>query len=441
MLGKSPNSEILDLFRPRLLDFINPGNELIALSKKIDWKAMEENLSTLYSTAGAPSKPLRMMVGILLLKQMYNLGDETIITEWIQNPYMQYFCGEVFFQWRQPCDPSDLVHFRKRLGKEGVDELLKMSLSFFKKEITKAEIVLVDTTVQEKNITFPTDMKLQVKIIKRCQKIAQTEGIALRQSYKRTLKELLIKNRFAHHPKRKKEAVKARRKIKVIAGRLLRELERKITGKVFEPYRMFFDICKKVLSQHRHSKDKIYSLHEPHTSCIAKGKAHKPYEFGSKVSLVMIPGVNLIAGVVNFQGNPHDSTTLEPSLEHAEAMTGKSYKYAGVDRGYKGKKRVGNTEIIIPGGREDKKLTPQQRKWKSRICRKRAAIEPIIAHIKFDCRMARNYLKGKMGDIINASLAATAFNLRQWIRKYRKEVFFWLFKILFQKPFTHSFAL
>ena len=430
MLGKSPDSSLGDLFRPRLKDFINLKHELIALAEKVNWKELEEKYAPLYSHTGTPAKPVRLMVGLLLLKQMYDFGDETIIAEWIQNPYMQYFCGEVFFQWQQPCDPSDLVHFRKRLGKEGVDELLRMSLLFHAKEIDKAKTALVDTTVQEKNITFPTDVKLQVKIIGQCQAIAQEQEVEVRQSYKRTVKKLLIRTRFSHHPKRQKQARKARRKIRTIAGRLVRELERKLDEKTLEQYQPRFEIFKKVLSQQRHSKNKIYSLHEPHVSCIAKGKAHKEYEFGSKVGLVMLPGANIITGVVSFQGNPNDSTTLEPCLEHSEAMTGKRFELAVVDRGYKGKKRIQQTRIIIPGGKEDEKLLPRERAQKRRLCRKRAAIEPIIGHIKYDCRMTRNYLKGELGDVINATLAATAFNLRQWIRKYRKEALCWLLKLL-----------
>ena len=123
------------------------------------------------------------MVGSMLLKQMYNLGDETFVARWIENPYWQYFCGETYFQYEEPYDPSDFVHFRKRIGEEGAQKILKLSISLFdSKEVHEKEI-LIDTTGQEKNITFPTDSKLHKKIIEGCLKIAEKENIKLRQRY------------------------------------------------------------------------------------------------------------------------------------------------------------------------------------------------------------------------------------------------------------------
>jgi len=432
MLGKSPNQHQGDIFRPLLMSFIDPKHKLIRLASSIDWKSIENEFSVYYSNTGTPSKPIRMMVGLLILKQMYNLSDEALIPSWIANPYYQFFCGEAYFQWEQPCDPSDLVHFRNRIGKEGVEKIFSISVNLFSAEIKKKEVVLVDTTVEEKNITFPTDVKLQVKIIDKCIKIAKDEDIKLRQTYTQTLKGLKIKMRFSHHPKRQAEGKKARKKIKIIAGRLVRDLERKLELETIAKYGYEIDLFKKVLSQKRDDKNKIYSLHEPETSCIAKGKAHKPYEFGAKVGFAMLPGPNIIVGVETFKGNPHDSQTFEPIIVNTKKITGKSFAKAVVDRGFRGAKAIELTQVILPDNNQPAKSTYQKR-VKSALCRKRAAIEPIIGHIKSDCRMAKNFLKGTQGDQINAIMAATAFNFRQYLNKMCQNIIFWLNLLLGNK--------
>jgi len=216
MEGKLPNQNQKNLFRPVLKEIINPNHELVILSNQIDWKEFENSFAELYSHTGQPGVPIRTMVGLLLLKRIYNLGDETVMEQWLQNPYFQYFCGESEFQWKPPCDPSDMVHFRKRIGKEGAEKIFQMSVETRKKEI-KSRDVLIDTTAQEKNITYPTDAKLLLKVIKQCNKIAKQEKLPQRQTYIRTIKKLLIKQRFAHHPKRKKQARAALRKLRTIA--------------------------------------------------------------------------------------------------------------------------------------------------------------------------------------------------------------------------------
>jgi IS5 family transposase len=183
MRGLSPNQDQKHLFMPNLVEFINPKHELSLLAEAIDWQQFETDFSQFYSNLGAPAKPIRLMVGLLILKQLYDLGDETVMAEWISNPYFQYFCGQSVFQWKFPCDPSDLVHFRHRIGEAGVGKILSASISVHPKEVL-SEDISIDTTVQEKNITFPTDTKLAVKVIKKCQAIAKQEAVKLRQSYK-----------------------------------------------------------------------------------------------------------------------------------------------------------------------------------------------------------------------------------------------------------------
>ena len=228
MKGQSPNQDQRNLFLPILKDIVNLNHELVVLAQRVDWQELEDEFSPLYSHTGQPGIPIRMMVGLLLLKRIYNLGDETVMDQWLQNPYYQYFCGESVFQWQYPCDPSDMVHFRKRIGKKGVEKIFRLSVGLREDEIRTKDL-LVDSTAQEKNITYPTDAKLLVKVIKRCNKIAGAEQITQRQSYRRTIKKLMLAQRFAHHPKRKKKANAALRKLRTLAGRLVRELERKLS--------------------------------------------------------------------------------------------------------------------------------------------------------------------------------------------------------------------
>lgn len=343
--------------------------------------------------------------------------------EWKQNPYYQHFTGSSYFEWGMPCDPSDLVHFRKRIGEEGVRAILATSLKLHQTKIDNATEVIVDTTVQEKNITFPTDAKLTQKIIKKTLQFADKESIKLKQTFAKELKDLKIKLRFSHHPKRKKEARKAQRRIKTIARILVREVGRKQDQSNFDGLKELFV---RVLSQTRHSKDKVYSIHEPEVACIAKGKSHKPYEFGSKISIAILPGTNVVVDVSYFEGNPHDSKTLEPVLDNIAKEVNKKFERCIVDRGYRGKKKIGGTEIIVPNPKEDSTKDAQYQKDKSRMCKSRAAIEPVISHIKHDCRMARNFLKGQIGDKINALMAGAAFNFRVALREIRKKGSFWL---------------
>jgi len=429
MVGKQDKTPQLSIFDTPLERFINLNHELCILSKKIDWDSIEEDFSFYYSDIGRPSVPIRRMTALLLLKHIYNLSDEAIVDRWIENPYWQYFSGELIFQTDKPFDPTEFIHFRKRIGKEGVERLLKISVQLFGKEAQEKE-VLVDSTVQEKNITYPTDAKLHKRIIDKVNKIAKQEGIVLRQTYTRTLKQLLIDQRFHSHPKRRKKAKAALRKIKTIAGRQVRDIQRQFTGNQKTKYYELFIILNKILRQKRGDKNKIYSIHEPEVSCIAKGKEAKKFEFGNKSGIVLTKTSKIVVGALAFEGNPYDGHTLEAHLIQTEYLTQKRPKIGIVDRGYKGKKNINGTEIILPSAPKKDATQYQKQKARKRF-RARAGIEPVIGHIKHDHRMLRNYLKGAIGNQLNTILAGTGFNLKKMLNRIKEQILFIFFQTLF----------
>lgn len=431
MLGKIKPDFQQNLFKTRLTELINLEHPLVKLSQEISWDKIELEFQNLYSDQGRPSIPVRKIAGLLLLKEMFKESDESVVERWIENAYWQYFTGEEFFQIKQPFDPSEFVHFRKRLKEEGLEFLLSQSVSLHAGAKNERE-VQIDTTVQEKNISFPTDAKLAKKVIDNCAKIAEREGIKQRQTYKRVSKQHLRDAYFGHHPKRKKKAVMARKKLRTIGRRVVRELERKLPPELQKQYENDFSNYKKVLTQERNSKDKIYSLHEPQTACIAKGKAHKGYEFGTKVAVVRGRKTGVITAVKRFLGNPHDSKTLEESLAQSQRVRkkigGTRPTIASTDRGFRGKTMVENTEILIPQNHKEKS------KYKQEVARKRfrarAAIEPTISHLKRNHSLGLNFLKGVSGDVHNALLAGIGYNLKLRFNQIKTKIVFWLQLVL-----------
>ena len=289
--------------------------------------------------------------------------------------------------------------------------------------------MLIDSTVQEKNITYPTDAKLHKRIIEKVNKIAKQEEIVLRQTYTRTLKQLMIDQRFHNHPKRRKKAKSALRKIKTIAGRQVRDIERQFSPAQQLKYKELFIIINKILTQQKGDKNKIYSIHEPDVSCIAKGKEAKKFEFGNKSGIVLTKTTKIVVGAIAFENNPYDGHTLEEHLKQTEYLTESKPKIGLVDRGYRRKKNINGIEIISPS--VPKKATTQYEKQKARKrFRARAGIEPVIGHIKHDHRMLRNYLKGYIGDQLNTILAGTGFNLKKMLNRIKEQILFDLFQIL-----------
>ncbi len=437
MIGKTPRNPQLNFFRTPLINFIDLQHPLCVLAAKIDWNRVENEFSGYYIDFGRPSIPIRKMVGLMLLKHLKNLSDEALTAGWRENPYWQYFCGEVNFQTTEPFDPSEFVHFRKRIGEEGAEKILMLTILLFGKEAKEKE-VLIDTTVQEKNITFPTDTKLQKRIIDKVVKMAKEEGIQLRQTYTRTLPQLMIEQRFRKHPKRKKKANAAARKIKTIAGRVVRDLDKKMNLEQKLLYTNDLEIFKKVLAQKRNTPNKIYSLHELHVKCIAKGKEAKEYEFGNKSSLVKTRKSGIIVGAMAFTDNVYDGDTLKPQLDQVKRLTGNLPKVAIVDRGYRGRSQINDTQICTPKPLPKNATEYQKHKTRERF-RSRAGIEPVIGHLKHDHRMLRNYLKGTEGDKINTLLAAAAFNLKKMLNRITESLknYFYLFLELCSRDYKY----
>lgn len=414
MQAKPSGTHQTSFLMPTMGDQLDPRQPLRQLADQFPWTAFEQAFGKYYSPAGRPAKPVRLMVGLLLLKQLFNQGDETVTAAWVQNPYWQYFCGMNEFQWQVPCDPSDLVYFRQRIGEAGVQRILPVTTQLHGKAAQEKEVV-VDTTVQEKNITHPTDTKLMHKIIRRCWKLADQNGVKLRRRYRKAVRQGVMAQRWRRDPRKRKAAHRALKKMKVIAGRLIRELERKLPTEVREEQWEHFALYRRVLRQQHSDRNKIYSLHEPQVYCLAKGKEHKGYEFGSKASVVMTKTAGVIVGAVAHEENLYDGDALRPALEQTKSITGQQPAKAIVDRGYRGRKEVDGTEVLLPG-----KPKPGQSKSvsaKMRACfRRRAAIEPVISHLKHQYRLARCFLKGLVGDQVNLLLAAAAWNLKKWLR-------------------------
>jgi IS5 family transposase len=417
MLSTQKHSPQLGFFHS-LSDQLDQKHPLYQLANKIDWSVFDEAFKKHYSEKmGKPAKPIRLMVSLLILKHVRNLSDENLIDHWAENIYFQYFSGEQYFQPNIPCVSTELVAFRQRIGEPGVELILQESIRVNEppEDGNDAMVISVDTTVQEKNITYPTDDKLYKKIIKKCWIIAGKESIDLRQSYTRVVKRLGNLQRFKGTKHGGKTARKANRKIQIIAGRLVREIARKLPLTSLGIYLPSLKLYQRVLSQKREDSDKIYSLHEPHVKCYCKGKEHKRFEFGSKASILIDQHTGIIMGAINFTQTLHDSKTIPEVLEQYERLNGKQAKEVFVDRGYKGIKQYKASAIHVPV--PDKNITREQRKKHSR----RAAIEPVIGHLKQDYRLCRNYLKGIIGDNMNVILAAAAMNFKRRINLWRTE--------------------
>ena len=412
-----------ELFKNRLSNQLNPRHEMFILSQIIPWEELEKEFGDMHldsGNGGQPPKPVRLMVGLLLLQHLHNLSDEIVVRTWVENPYWQYFCGYDYLEWQLPIDPSSLTRWRGRLGKERLEKILALTVSVAvdsgtikKKDLEK---IIVDTTVMPKNIEFPTDSKLLNKSRRRLVKLAEANGVVLRQNYNRKAKRLVRQIGGYLHAKQMKRAKRAQKHLKTIVGRVKRDCERKIEGNAFlqEIFASELSMANHLLTRKVKDKKKIYSLHEPKVDCISKGKAHKKYEFGCKVALSIThpKGKAIITGCEAIAGNPFDGHTLKASIDLSEKISGVEVKKVFVDNGYKGH-GVEGKEVFL--SRQKRGLTPTIQKHINR----RQAIEPHIGHMKQKVKLGLCRLHGVIGDQFNAILSAAAYNLRQILRHIR----------------------
>ena len=417
--GKSEQGQQGFFGAMELASGLDQRDELYRLAEAIRWERFEEAFGGLYSHTGRPALPIRRMVGLLILKQLKNLSDEEVCRRWHESPYAQYFCGETHFQWGYPCDPSELWHFRDRIGEDGAKTIFAESVRLHHDKVEAEDELVIDTTVQEANITYPTETKLRERVIERLWRLGEQSGVSWERSYTRTVPKLRRKAR-----QRSNRTVKGRRKAILKLRTIGRHLLRQYREAVPVPERSSrvaaeLETMQRILTQSfdEPANERVHSLHDPTVRCIAKGKVHKKYEWGRKVGFAMLAKSTVIVGVASFEDNLYDGDTLPKTLASATTRAGKLFKSALIDQGYRGYTQVGSTEIVQPYRRgPSNRNAYQKRKHRQRMNR-RPAIEPVIGHLKNDYRMARCYLKGFLGSVLNAHLAAAAWNFRKWIRE------------------------
>jgi len=415
---KSPPQR--ELFGAHFSEMLNPEHPLYVLAERIDWQQFDVAIDSCYAEElGRPGVNTRLMVGLMYLKHAFDESDESVVARWVENPYWQFFCGFHYMQHDPPIDSSMMSKWRKRVGADRLEKLLEATihtaLSMQAIKPKELEQVNVDTTVEEKAIAFPTDARLYHKMRVALVRHAKALSIPLRQSYRFVGKKMLFRQHRYAHAKQMRRAAKMTRKLKTLLGRVVRDIERKarkIRGRIAdEPLRELLALAHRLLAQERDSKNKLYSVHAPEVECIAKGKAHKRYEFGCKASIATTSKNNWIVGAHALHGNPYDGHTLAGAIRQIERLTNKPPRDVVVDKGYQGHNYQGEASVhvvrTIP-----KKATRAVR----RMLKRRAAVEPTIGHLKSDNRLSRNHLAGKAGDQINTLLAAAGYNLRKLLR-------------------------
>ncbi len=425
-MAKPRDDRQKDLLRPALEDIIDLGHPLVRLARQIDWQFLDDRFVSVCSSGpGQPPLPTRLVAGLFILKHMHDLSDEVLCARWLENPYYQFFCGELSFCHKLPFDRSSLTHWRQRLGEEQLVALIQESLSVAHKTGALAtrdlERVVVDTTVQAKAIAHPTDARLCHRALEKLVDLAARNGVPLRQSYRRVAKRAAIMVGRYTHAHQFKRARRELRFLRTRLGRVIRDIRRRIDGNeaLKQRFANLLALAHRVRFQdHRQRGPKVYSLHAPEVECIGKGKAGTPYEFGCKVSIATPAtkpkGGQFVLHAKALHGNPFDGHTLGPVITELEQLTGVETRRIHVDKGYRGHNHKEKFRVWISG--QARRVTrPIRREMK-----RRAAVEPVIGHTKAEHRMGRNYLKGRDGDRINAVLAAADYNfglLLRWLAR------------------------
>jgi len=423
-----------DLFKNELRQIINLQHPTVKLSESIDWSRFEDQFGKTYcEDNGRPGISTRLMVTLNYLKYMHDLSDEDVVLGWTENPYWQYLSGMKYFEHELPIDPSSMTRWRKRIGESGAEAMLSETIEVGKRlgfvKASQLKRINVDTTVQEKHVRFPTDSRLYNRARERLVKLAKKYGIKLRQGYSRIGKKLILKQSRYSHAKQYKRARKCTKKLRTILGRVIRDVERKAKN-VGEDLTKTLETAKQIQLQERKSKNKVYSVHAPEVKCISKGKAHKRYEFGCKVSVAATSKGGWFVGAQALPRNPYDGHTLSAAMKQVVRISGIEPECAFVDRGYRGHDYEGECAVHVDRVRRGK-IAKSLWRWMKR----RAAVEPGIGHLKHEHRMDKNRLKGTEGDMFNAVLSAASMNmskLTKAIVNLLRPIYVWLLKQIFE---------
>jgi IS5 family transposase len=430
---KEPQGE---LYRTELLQLINLGHPLARLGRTVKWERFDEAFTPLYDPGnGRPAIPTRLMVGLHYLKHLYQLSDEDVVGQWVENPYWQYLCGSKYFEHELPIHATSMTRWRKKIEAAGAEQMLAETIAagLDVKVIRPQSLqrVVVDTTVQDRAVAYPTDAKLYDDMRRKLVRMAKREGLPLRQSYERVGPQRLHAVGRSARGRHKVGIRKHTKKLRTYLGRVLRDIERKLPQeKRSESWQQALALARRIFRQQRGEPDRIYSVHAPETQCIAKGKLRKPYEFGHKVGLVTTAKGQFVVGAVAFSQRPFDGHTLAASVQQVERMMGQVIRgEIYVDRGYRGHDYPGPARVLI--AKIKRRQEPDLRRW----YRKRNGIEAAISHMKNDGWLGRNYLQGMNGSRINALLSACGQNLRKllaWLAAHPGKSFF-AFLFLFLK--------
>jgi IS5 family transposase len=439
---------------------LDQHHELVLLGERIDWDQITRVLVPYYSPVGRPAKSIRLILGLLILKHRFELSDEVVVAQLHENLYWMKFCGVWWYPGDGPpmfVEASTLTKFRRRVGAEGmakVEAVIRQQLISEKQIVPRTQ--LVDTTAMEKHIAYPTDSHLlyrgRAKLVKTIRRL-QHLGVATRckvRSFSRLSQRAITEinklgkgrqDRIAENTKKlvgytqavikevpavlkqcqryfTEGATVCGRSVKHEGDKTVKAIQRLAhsLGEQTEVLKRIVHQAQQRFQGH-HVKNKIYSLHEPQVACIRKGKRSKPDEYGCKV-LLSVDRQGYLVSHREYFSNPSDAELLQDAVRDWQAACGKAALEVGADRGfhrpsYEGPVLKKVKRWSVP--RKGKTPHPQaDRFWFKRVQRRRAAIEPIIGHLKTDHRMNRCRYKGPQGDTINMCLVAVVWNLRKW---------------------------
>ncbi len=443
--------QAVDFFRNRIDAMINMNDPLAVLASRLPWSQIEAAVAQKFerqnrtgeilkaqdmfgttevlvgagrSNAGHPKLPIRLMASLLYLKHSFNLSDEELVVRWSENVLWQYFSGQTYYEHRLPCDATQIGRFRRDLGEDGLELLLKATIdtavAIDAVKPKDLERVIVDSTAQEKAIAHPVDSRLLEIARHKVVSAAKRVGIEFKQTFAKEGKTLRWKAGGYAHAKQFRRLRRVLKRQRTILGIVMREVQRKLllnpTDNVLAltSLNTWMERAERVRTQQRNDKNKLYALHAPEVECLAKGKARKPYEFGVKSAVVLAHKHGLMLGARTFPGNPYDGHILSAVLEQASILTqdvGMKIKHIVIDLGFRGVDADNPDKEIIHRGKF-KSLSKQQRGWLKR----RTAVEPAIGHLKSDHRMDRCWLQGSLGDALHMIGCAAGYNLRWLLR-------------------------